>query len=324
MITINQGAIRRSLHRERHSMVRSYLLLVVALLGMPELASAAPQMNLVVKVTAPAAQSDVVELKNGGMVRGVIEEIAPGVSVSISPALGGAARTIPWSEIAEIKRGVDEDRDKINKTQTAAEPAVASTPTPTPTEPAPDHDERPGPGRPRIHIDVTRPQPITLVEITDEFTASGVGGYASGVALRPVCISPCDAIVDGRSGSSFFFRGSGFRSKAFTLGNYSGDLVARVKPGRSGLAVTGILLISLSGLSALGLALRPEHPGEPYDINLRPRKLSDWSYAPMGLVLSSGLVALVAGAIMTAIGTTRYKLSKRRVLARLRGIPARG
>jgi hypothetical protein len=61
-------------------------------------------------------------------------------------------------------------------------------------------------------------------------------GPCSADAISRVCVAPCDLVVDGSRGQSFFFDGKRVtKSKEFSLSEYRGDVVARVRPGRPGL-----------------------------------------------------------------------------------------
>ena len=55
------------------------------------------------------------------------------------------------------------------------------------------------PGTPRLHIKLTRPADLKLYEVTSH-------GFSSGTS-SPVCAAPCDRIIDGRRGQSFYFNG---------------------------------------------------------------------------------------------------------------------
>src|SRR5687767_325635 len=70
-----------------------------------------------------AAGDDLVVLQNGGMVRGKLLEVVPQTSVTIVSAATGQTRTIPWSEVAEVRRA--------GVTEVSAPPAA---PAPEPAE----------------------------------------------------------------------------------------------------------------------------------------------------------------------------------------------
>lgn len=243
---------------------------------------------------------DIVNLKNGGMVRGKILELVPDESVTIESAATGEKRTYPWSDVAGVERG----------DQAGGPPAV----------------EAPPPARPRgqqFHIELTRDAPVQLFEIVGETVATGVvsgGGTAiiHGITYRPVCRAPCDQPVDGSAGQPFFFGGDGITgSKRFTLTEHGGDVIAKVRPGRRGLRVGGMITLSLGlSTSLIGAILFPiaNIGNDPqYDMNGLPIPGTEPrpNYLPATLVLVGGLALLGGGIAMFVLGRTKFSLESR-------------
>ena len=263
---------------------------------------------------APAAE-DMVNLKNGGIIRGKILELIPDESVTIESAATGERRTYPWSDVAGVERGSQADA-----------PPQAEAPPP----------ERPRARGSRIHIETTRDAPVQLFEVTGETIATGYvsgGGTVAmrGITYRSVCRAPCDQPVDGSNGQPFFFGGDGVTgSRRFTLTYYSGDVLATVKPGRPGLRVGGLLAMSfgLVGI-ATGAVLFPiarSRPSPEYSPDGLPIPGSEPppNYTPAIALLISGIALFGGGIAMYLLGRTRFKLEPRGLGRRIRLDPAAG
>jgi hypothetical protein len=166
-------------------------------------------------------------------------------------------------------------------------------------------------GAPRLHIELTRPADVKLLEITGKFTMVNYRtGFSSITTSRPVCAAPCDQVIDGRQGQSFYFDGDGIiKSREFSLTNYSGDIVARVSPGRVGLRVGGVVTMALGG-AAIGTAgllfllERRRVHGPQYDDMGLPVKYEP-NYLPETALLISGALALAGGLAMVLLSRTR-------------------
>lgn len=254
----------------------------------------------------PAA-ADTVNLKNGGMIRGQLVEVVPDVSVTIVSAASGERKTFPWAEVAGIERASD----------TPAAPVSEPEPAPAPVQ------ERPA--GPRLHIEPTRPARVDLFEITAEVVASGYNTTVRGIAYRPVCTSPCDDIIDGTRGQSFFFGGDGVTtSQRFTLSGYSGDVVASVKPGRRGLRVGGLIAASFgaAGVITGGTLFAVANIGNTRttvdEMGGLVTTTTKPNYTPATAILVTGAALLVGGIVMYVLGRTTFKLSQRGIGKRLR------
>jgi hypothetical protein len=177
---------------------------------------------------APAAPlaggEDEVDLNGGGLVRGTVVLLAPGVVVAILVQGSNELLRVPW---AEVKR--------VNRRKNLPPPAVNS----------PAHPAGPTLGAPRIRIQALSPG-VTLYEVSSEIAVAGTTGSVSAVLLRPVCRAPCNQVVDGRRGQSFFFGGDGTSmSSTFHLAERSGDITVDVSPGSASMQRWGVLLTSL-------------------------------------------------------------------------------
>ncbi len=213
-------------------------------------------------------------LRDGGVIRGTIAEVFPGRQVTIVSA-AGARHSFPWSEVADLRYA-------------AAAPALTM-----------------GPGRPHLHIESSKPRRIRLFEVANTGLVVGPtwGHHQPAQQARPVCASPCDQVIDGSQGQSFFFGGEGVTpSRRFTFDEHDGPMLARVKPGRPGVLVGGVLFTSMSiaplisGTIFLSLSEGPT--------GARTRNA--------GAVLSAaGVGMLVSGIIMIALGRTRVELYRR-------------
>lgn len=241
----------------------------------------------------PAEAIDTVVLRDGSMIRGTVAEVFQGRHVTIVSA-AGQRHTIGWDQVANVRYGG----------QTIVAEPVA------------------GPGRPHLHVETTRPASIRLFEISSQMvTGPRWGNYPQQtIQARPVCRAPCDRVVDGSPGQSFYFGGEGISpSRRFTLDEHDGPMLARVKPGRAGVLVGGVLLTSMS--------FAPLITGTLF-LSLAQHRAPDGGHGTRdaGIALSAvGATALISGIIMIALGRTRVELYRRYTgAAQRRPKPARG
>ena len=258
------------------------------------------------------AERDVVNLKNGGMVLGQIVEILPGDSLTMVSTAGDHKR-FSWAELASYER----DGVRTEIPAEPAEPAVAAD-REDPPEPI-----QPRSGAPRLHIELTRPADLKLYEVTGEFSGFNYRGFSTGTTSRPVCVAPCDQVVDGRQGQSFFFNGDGVvKSRDFSLSDYGGDVMARVRPGRSGLRVGGIVVMALGGAGLAGgaflLLTAKNGIRQEYDDMNRPLPLAQPNYVPATALLISGALVVAGGLAMLLLSRTQVRFSQRTAAARRR------
>ncbi|MBL9099492.1 MAG: hypothetical protein JNL82_00975 [Myxococcales bacterium] len=277
-------------------------MLPLALGGLPAHVAASPPPAQPATSTPPASTDDVVQLKNGGMVRGRILEVLPGDSVTVSSAATGETRRFAWSELTSIEQGG-------TRTEVAAVGAHEAV-----------HAK---PGAPRLHIELTRPVDLKLFEVAGEVHSFIMGPFSAD-AIRPVCVAPCDLVVDGSRGQSFFFDGKRVtKSREFSLSEYNGDVVARVRPGRPGLLGGGIAVMSLgvaglSGSAFLFLKERSKILDHKYDNSEQPTMFAGPNYAPATALLISGALVLAGGLAMALLSRTRVAWSQRTTAARRR------
>lgn len=232
---------------------------------------------------APALGPDEVLLRDGGFVRGTIVELVPDTRVVILVDGSGERRELAWDQIAEV------ERDKHAAAPVEARPALA------PTQPP-----RGGPGQPHVHLELTRPRPVTLFEVDSEIVASGYNASMYGVKFRSVCAAPCDTIVDGSRGQEFFLgTGEGAvwtASRKFTLVDREGPLHIRVRPGSRALRIAGAIVLGIGIGAAIGGAVLAV-----------PKS----TRTPGLALLAIGGGGLVAGIPMMIFGRTRYELADR-------------
>jgi hypothetical protein len=277
----------------------SALLTTLAAPGVAHAQSATP----VVASAASPGGDDEVSLKNGGMVRGTVVSVEPGKEVAILVQGTGELRHLPWAEVDKVNRG------KNAPVQPPASPLVpgvvpdgmlpAAPPLPPPLVPEL--------GAPRIHIEAS--SPVTLHEAT--VTLDGW--------RRPIeCQSPCDKIVDGRSGRAFFFAGDEIpESTRFLLSEKSGDVAVRVSPGNASARTAGTAMLATGIIGAsvgavllpIGLAMNASRASTPppgpglgaLETHASPLPLAG------GIMLGAGAALVVTGIVMNVLGDTRYE-----------------
>ena len=274
----------------------AYLVLPLALSGLPAQALPPPPPAPTPKMSV---DHDVVHLKNGGMVGGRILEVLPDDSVTVVSAATGETRRFAWAELASVEK---------DGTRTEISDGAASL-----CQHEAVHGEA---GAPRLHIELTRPVDLKLFEVAGEVSSFFMGPFTAS-AVRRVCVAPCDLVVDGRRGQSFFFDGKyATKSKEFTLSGRSGDVVARVKPGRPGLIGGGIAVMSLgvAGLSVSAYMFMQEHRkslDHKYDDMNQAMSFAGPNYLPATAVLISGALVVAGGLAMVLLGRTRVAWSQR-------------
>jgi hypothetical protein len=261
---------------------------------------------------APATDpgADEVLLKNGGVLRGTVVSLDPGNEVSILVAGSGKPRVVPWGEVANVERG------KFAPGGAAPPPAAPGYPTPAPIAPQDAAASPDSPGVVRLHIEATEPG-VKLVEEVSA-TYGMVGGYGFALQeLREVCAAPCDQVIDGRRGQSFFFAGDDIpASDSFTLASYRGDLQASVDAGSVGLAAGGWTLILTGGTAMLlspvffliGALETTDYDYTTGESTSEP--MASWGIPVGGVMLGVGTGMLVGGIVMAAMSGTDFELGE--------------
>lgn len=241
--------------------------------------------------TGPAPHRDEVRLHDGGLVRGTILDLQPGVSVTIQRAADGTSATFPWAKVASTELGPRGDDRGLQQPEPPPRPPLA----------APES----GRGLPRltiqtrsrrpVHIFTTGDSPMVMAS-TNSGSTTTMTAVRAGVALRSVCQAPCGEVIDARAGYPFFFGGDRMPLSRPVYLNYAeGDVSAEVRPGRLGLLMGGVFSVSYGAVGAItGGAL----------LAVSPDRLAK----PGGILLGSGAALLVAGIVMVVYGRTRYRL----------------
>lgn len=251
--------------------------------------------------STPPGAYDTVTLRDGTLLRGTILELAPGREVVIAvPGVG--SRTVAWADVASTALAGQ-----------AASPVSQDSSMTRPEGPVlEDIEPPPGPSRPRIFIELTRPAEVHLLEAG--FPAQAFGPRPSRAALfaaaRSVCRAPCGKVVDGSLGYPFFFGGSRtMASRIFYLKDLEGDYVAKVRPGRFGLLMGGVMALGVGYAGTLSGGL------------LVGLTRDDEARLAGGIVLGAGLALLASGIAMLVLGTTRYTLKRKGSRPRAAGGP---
>lgn len=144
---------------------------------------------------APAASSigsDVVRLKNGGLVRGTINSLLPGESVSIVTSAG---KTHEFA-MGDVEYAGPSDKDP---SVAAAPAAPASAPATTPA-PATNGNVKVEPyvtvesQRASVHLE-SDPPGLTFHRASTSAIAVGDGGRAVAVGYERLCTAPCDVTI---------------------------------------------------------------------------------------------------------------------------------
>jgi hypothetical protein len=158
--------------------------------------------------------------------------------------------------------------------------------------------QAPAEGAPRVHVETNSPE-VTLFERPSALEPS-----------RPLCRAPCDRVVDGRAGQSFYFAGDGIApSPIFQLSDRAGDLRVRVDARAEGNRAGGIVMTVLGSggvVGSLGLLLFGRALGDQSTQKGAPNTMLIG-----GGVLMAASVGLLVGGIVTLAtnSRTRFKIA---------------
>ncbi|MDB4996472.1 MAG: uncharacterized protein JWM74_3904, partial [Myxococcaceae bacterium] len=172
-------------------------LLLAALLGaavlVPSSARADDAPAAAAPESAPAAPPDTLYLRNGGMIRGRVQEILPTSHVTVTLSTG-EVRKVPWNEIERVIVASAATIPPLPSSPSTPAPAVAP---PAPSTPLPMVG-------PRVRVHVESKKKVELHRKRD-----GVGGTSGWVHA---CMSPCD--VELPLGDTYKATGSGIISSS--------------------------------------------------------------------------------------------------------------
>ncbi|MBK8255009.1 MAG: hypothetical protein IPK82_20415 [Polyangiaceae bacterium] len=115
----------------------------------------------------------------------------------------------------------------------------------------------------------------------------------------PICVAPCDRLIDGRTGGQFFFGGIGVnRSKTFTLMDRPPNVSIHVDAGYRAQRIGGLLMAAFSGAGALSggaLLLAGQ---------------SDATTLVGGIAIGTNLAMVVVGVIVANTCSTKYTFAR--------------
>ncbi|AKT37901.1 uncharacterized protein CMC5_020440 [Chondromyces crocatus] len=164
-------------------------------------------------------------------------------------------------------------------------------PTP-PTPPAPPPVKK---GTPRVHIDADRPG-VRLLRI------DGVISDREGEALlvRTACEAPCNRVVEGKKGQSFFVGAPGMiPSRGFGLEDYQDDVTVRVDGGSMAARQIGYLASALGGVAMAGGGIMLAYGYGGSDSRLSNGRIVEGRNEAL---TTGGFITLGAGAAVLATG----------------------
>ena len=185
--------------------------------------------------SAPAVGSDVIYMKNGGILRGTIIDAIPNAQARIELATGEIA-TVQWSEIARIERG------EAPKGKPPGAPAQGSSLPPLPpTGPAPSPGAPPPPPAPTmvmVHID--GPEDTQLEQ-----------DVSHEEHWQTVCTAPCDLKLP--IGPDYRVTGPGIKASGVFGLEYQNGLreIVTVNGASKSWFVLGIVSTAVGGAAAL-------------------------------------------------------------------------
>lgn len=200
--------------------------------------------------TAPAAATDVVRLKSGGLLRGTISELVPGDTVTIV-TVSGQTRAFPMAEV--------EYAGPASEAPTKAAPPAEVPPA---EAPRPESKNKPyvtvHAAEAHLHLESTPPG-LTFHRQSGSATAityGKYGGFTEAESYERLCTAPCDitlpagteTLAVSRSGRTPVVAGP----VTFPAGNsrLNGTLQSRL-----GLRIAGYVIAGVSGAAGLTLML---------------------------------------------------------------------
>jgi hypothetical protein len=237
--------------------------------------SPAPAPTTTVRI---APGSDVIRMKNGGILRGTIIDAIPNAQARIQLATGEIA-TVPWQEIDRIEHAGEQPQPRPGPTAPSGPPAP---PAPPP---------RPG-GTIFVHID--GPEEARLQQYSD----------ADG-SWSTVCSVPCDQPLP--AGADYRITGGGIKqSAAFNLRGQNGDRnVVTVNAASKAWFVVGVVAIPVGGLVGfvgllVGLAGSLASSVNSSVGDSQGTRASDAVAATGWTMFGIGAASLVAGIVLVA------------------------
>ncbi|WP_437736399.1 hypothetical protein [Sorangium sp. So ce1335] len=253
---------------------------------------------------------DEVTLKSGGTIRGTVVSSEPGVSVKIIELGDKEVRVIPWAQVSDVERG--KFAPKSATQPGSAGPGYGAAPPPQPLPaPAPTLG---APGVVRLHVE--SPEPVRVIEERST-TVGAYGGYGFAVKqFRPVCVSPCDKVIDGSDGRRFSLSPEEMPPPdPFSVSHMTGDVTLHVAPGSYGRQTAGIWLTALGATAAaLGgtfLLLDSISPSYEYDDAGNEIPDDGGVSTPLLVTVIGGGVTLVGGIVLLATSGTSVTLEQR-------------
>jgi hypothetical protein len=228
-----------------------------------------------------AGGTDVIDLKDGGILRGTIIDAIPNGHARIQLATGEIA-TVPWQDISKIERG-------------ATPPAAApGTPAPTPTPP---------PAAAQmvwVHVDGADNAKIEQDRTGD------------GQTWEPICTAPCDKALP--NAYSYRVTGEGIRDSApFTLsGAANSRETVNVNEGSKGGFVLGIVSTAVGGgVLVIGLfVVLIAAASRSIDSTDGVSTSGDTGAETVGWIMSAAGTAGLVGGIVLIVSNARTRVSQ--------------
>jgi hypothetical protein len=192
-------------------------------------APTAPGPHVAPASTPPAAGSDVVYLKNGGILRGTIIDAVPNERVRMQLATGEIA-TVAWADVGRIEHGGDGSKTTVTT-------PGASAATPAPAAAADKGTLSPAQSLVWVHIEGSDDAQL-------EQDTSGQDDWAV------VCSAPCDKQLS--TGYWYRISGGGIRaSKQFALQGTPGQReTLTVSPASKGWFIVGVVAVPVGAIVA--------------------------------------------------------------------------
>jgi hypothetical protein len=212
----------------------------------------------------PSLPPDVVQLANGGMLRGTIVENLPGDHVTIQLATGDV-RTFPSAEVqfaGPAASAPGAAQELVPPAPSGALTVPSRGPILAQPGPIPPYGMAPMPSVPsvRIHVDATSPD-LTLQQVTGTGTAIVSTGRSFSTVMvdsfAPLCTAPCDILLPAHTYVLGVSQGQGAARRGdhnlFTLDH---DLSLEIEyESREGARIAGWITFIVGALAGAGIML---------------------------------------------------------------------
>jgi hypothetical protein len=253
-------------------------------LAFAQAAQSQPAPAAAVAARPAAGGTDVIDLKDGGILRGTIIDAIPNGHARIQLATGEIA-TVPWQDISKIERG--------------------AAPAPTPGTPAPTAAPTPAPAPAEAQMVWVHVDGADNARLEQDRTGDGH-------VWEAICTAPCDKALP--NAYAYRVTGDGIRDSApFTLSGAANTReTLNVNEGSKGGFVLGIVSTAIGGgVLVIGLfVVLIAAASRSIDTTDGVSTSSDSNAETVGWIMSAAGGAGIVGGILLIVSNARTRVSQ--------------